>query len=157
MQQYYLLLSFGVGWNRYYNQSRQQSQMNSIIPPNFKILIIDNDIDFLKALEYRLSKKKIDVVTVESGFTGIEVLKDACFDLILLDLKMPELNGAETFKKIIQIKTRHFVIIMTAQIEDEQVKVVKKLKPFGFLEKPFGLSELMVYIEKRIKEEKNDN
>jgi DNA-binding NtrC family response regulator len=124
---------------------------NVKIPPDFKILIIDDDIDFLKALEFRLAMKKINVVAVESGYKALDVLKENYFDLILLDLRMPGMSGTETFKEIKEIERKPFVIIMTAYLEDDQVETVKKLDLFGFLQKPFDFDKLMPYIEKRIK------
>lgn len=125
------------------------------IPRDFKILIIDDDTDFLKALEFRLSQKKIDVIAVESGCKALEVLKDDYFDLILLDLRMPGMNGAETFINIKKIEPRPFVIIMTASSEDEQMETINKLGPFGFINKPLDWNDLMPYIKKRVKEEIN--
>lgn len=130
---------------------------NTKIPPDFKILIVDDDIDFLKALEYTLVQEKIDVVAVKSGYNAIEVLKKDYFDLILLDLRMSGMNGAETFKKITEIKSKPYVVIMTAYSEVEKIKIVTKLKPFGLLKKPFYLQDLMPYIKKRIKEKINGN
>ncbi|UCH96507.1 MAG: response regulator [Candidatus Aminicenantes bacterium] len=130
---------------------------NIKIPPGFKILIIDDDIDFLKALEYTLTEKKINVVAVESGYHALEVFKKDYFDLILLDLRMAGMNGAETFKKIKQIESKPYVVIMTAFSEDEQMKIVNKLKPFGFLQKPFVLDQLMPFIKKRIEKKVNGN
>lgn len=123
------------------------------IPPSFKILIVDDDIDFLKALTYTLTVKNIDVKSVASGFEAIEVLKKDYFNLILLDLKMPGMNGAETFKKIKEIQSKPYVVIISAYSGHEQMNMVNKLKPFGFIKKPFYLQELMPYIKKRIEEE----
>lgn len=136
---------------------KNHSKENIKIPPGFKILIIDDDIDFLKALKFTLTERKIDVVAVESGYHALEILKEEYFDLILLDLKMQGINGAETFKKIKEIESKPYVVIMTAYKEEEQMKIVNKLKPFGFIKKPFELDALMPYIKKRIKEEINGN
>lgn len=130
---------------------------NIKIPPDFKVLVIDDDIDFLKAVEYTLTEKKINIVAVESGYHALEVLKKDYFDLILLDLRMPGMNGIETFKKIKEIQSKPFVVIMSAYPEDEQMKIVNKLKPFGFIRKPFELDDLMPFIKKRIEEEINGN
>jgi two-component system OmpR family response regulator len=153
------LIAFSKRKNNYYNHPppKNHASDNIKIPPDFKILIIDDDIDFLKALEYRLVQKKIDVVVVESGDNAIEILKNDYFDLIILDLRMPGMNGAETFKKIKKIDAKPFVIIMTAYSEDEQIEIVNRLKPFGFIKKPFDWHELIPYIKKRVKEEKNGN
>lgn len=150
---------FGDKRTRCNNHPLIKNSINNdiIIPPNFKILIIDDEIDFLKALEYRLTQKKINVVAVESGYHALEVLKEEYFDLIILDLVMPDMNGVETFQKIKQIEGKPFVVIMTAYSEDEQVETVKKLNPFGFIKKPFDFNVLMPYIKKRVNEEINGN
>ncbi len=159
MRIYDSLIVFGKRKPVNYNQPPPQNKVsdNITIPPNFKILIIDDDIDFLKALEYRLSKKKIDVVAVGSGHDAIKALEEDYFDLILLDLRMPGMNGVETFKNIKRIEGQPFVVIMTAYSEDEQMETLKKLKPLGFIKKPFDLDDLMPYIKKRVKEETNGN
>lgn len=159
MEIYKSIIIFGDKKNGYINYPPIKDSINNdvIIPSNFKILIIDDDLDFLKALEYRLIEKKIDVIAVASGYDAIEVLNEEYFDLILLDLKMPGMNGAETFQRIKHIESKPFVIIMTAYSEYEQEETVKKLNPFGFIKKPFDLNDLMPYIKKRVKEEINGN
>ncbi|MCK4761522.1 MAG: response regulator [Candidatus Aminicenantes bacterium] len=159
MQVYSVLSDSGKKKKNYdgFPPPRDHGEKDIRIPPGFKILLIDDDLDFLNALEYRLKNKKIDVVAVGAGFDAIAVLEEDYFDLILLDLKMPGMNGAETFNQIKKIESKPFVIVMTAYSEDKQEEAVKKLKPFGFLKKPFGLIDLMPYIKKRIKEETNGN
>jgi DNA-binding NtrC family response regulator len=156
---YFSILAVGKRKNNYDSHLTPKNQIQDKIkiPPYFKILIIDDDIDFLKALEYRLTQKKIEVVAVESGYDALEVLKEEYFDLIILDLVMPDMNGVETFQRIKQIEGKPFVVIMTAYSEDEQVETVKKLNPFGFIKKPFDFNALMPYIKKRVKEEINGN
>lgn len=136
---------------------RNHTNDNIKIPPYFKILVIDNDIDFREALEFTLIEMKLEVVAVESGYAALEILKEEYFDLILLDLKMPGMDGAETFKKIKTLEAQPFVVIMTAYSEDEQIETVNKLNPFGFLKKPFDLNDLIPYIKKRVKTEINGN
>ena len=130
---------------------------NIKIPPGFKILIIDDNIDFLNALTYTLTEKKIDVVNAKSGIDAIKILKKDYFNLILLDLKMPGMNGADTFKKIKEIQNKPYVVIISAYSEPEQMEMITKLKPRGFLQKPFYLQDLMPYIKTRIKEETDEN
>lgn len=159
METYNPGIFFGRKKTRCSNYPAIKNSINNdiIIPPNFKILIIDDEIDFLKALEYRLTQKKIEVVAVESGYDALEVLKEEYFDLIILDLVMPDMNGAETFQRIKQIEDKPFVVIVTAYSEDEQVETVKKLNPFGYIKKPFDLNDLMPYIKRRVKEAINGN
>lgn len=111
------------------------------IPVDFKILVVDDDEDFLEAISYRLKKKKIDVIAVKSGEEAIKKLEGNLFSLILLDMKMPGMNGVETYKKMERLKCGCPVIFMSAY-HDENVDDVKKLNPFGFLKKPFDFSQL---------------
>lgn len=155
MQYYYLLINFGGSRGPNNNQSRKKNKTNNNIqiPPNFKILIIDDDLDFLKALAYTLSKRKIEVSTVDSGKTAIEMVKNTFFHLILLDLKMPHMNGAETFKEMKKITSRPCVIAMTAYSDEDQVRIIRSQNPYGFLEKPFDVNkDLIPLIKRRIKE-----
>lgn len=122
------------------------------IPLNFKILIVDDDEDFREALSHRLIRKKIHVVAVESGEKALSVVEKNTFDLILLDLRMPGMDGVETFKKIIKVRNDCVVIIMTAYHDDERISIAKEMNPFGLLEKPFEFAQLAEYIEKMLKE-----
>jgi CheY-like chemotaxis protein len=148
----------GIKEDKFLNQSRAETRLikNSNIPGNFRILIVDDDRDFNQALSFRLRKKEIEVTAVESGYDALNAVRSNGFDLILLDLKMPGMDGIETFKKISEIKRRHFVVLMTAYHEKEQKADVKELGAFGFLRKPFEFDQLLPYIIKT-KEEKNGN
>jgi DNA-binding NtrC family response regulator len=156
MQPYYLVM--GVERGNSFNQFRPKSRLNKNfkIPYGFKILVVDDNRDFLEALSFTLKKKKIDVIAVESGYDAVKAVRNNGFDLILLDLAMPGMDGVETFKKINKIKNRYFVVLMTAYHEKEQMVDVKELGAFGFLKKPFEFDQLVQYIIKT-KEEKNEN
>jgi two-component system nitrogen regulation response regulator GlnG len=124
------------------------------IPLNFRILIVDDDEDFREALSHRLTRKKIHVVAVESGEKALTIVEKNCFDLILLDLRMPGMDGVDTFRRIIQIRNDCVVIIMTAYFYDQRLKTAEEMNPFALLEKPFEFAQLASYIEK-IHKEKN--
>lgn len=156
MQTYHLVI--GVERGNSFNQFRPTNQLNKNfrIPCGFKILVVDDNRDFLEALSFTLRKRDINVVAVESGYDAITAIINNGFDLILLDLAMPGMDGIETFKKINKIKSRYFVVLMTAFHEKEQTVDVKELGAFGFLRKPFDFDQLLPYIIKT-KEDKNEN
>ena len=116
------------------------------------ILLVDDDDDFRGALSHRLRRKEFNVVAVDSGNEALTAIKDNGFHLVLLDLVMPEMDGVETFRRIIKMKNDCFVVIMTAYHDDERIKIAKKMNPLGFLEKPFEFAQLLLFIEKRLKE-----
>jgi DNA-binding NtrC family response regulator len=145
------------GYNSIYQfKAEDRTKKNFRIPNGFKILVVDDNRDFLEALSFTLKKKDINVIAVESGYDAIKAVRNNGFDLILLDLKMPGMDGIETFEKINKIKSKYFVVLMTAFHEKEQTVDVKKLGVFGFLRKPFDFDQLVQYIIKT-KEEKNEN
>lgn len=155
MKMYYLAMTFGGNGNCSSDQfkSKNRARKNIENPYNFKILIVDDDDGFRGALSHRLKKRKeINVVAVDSGNKALTALKDNVFDLILLDLVMPGMDGVETFRRIIEMRNNCFVIIMTAFHEDDRIKIVKEMNPFGFLEKPFEFNQLISFIKKRLKE-----
>lgn len=153
MQMYYLAMTFEGNGNYPSTQSKpgKRAKKNSEIPDNFKILIVDDDDDFRGALSHRLRKIEINAVAVESGRKALTTLKDNGFDLVLLDLVMPDMDGVETFRRIIKMRNNCFVIIMTAYHDDERIKIAKGMNPFGFIEKPFEFTQLISLI-KRLKE-----
>lgn len=154
MQKYYLAMTAGGNGNSPSSQFMpgKQAGKNVEIPGNFKILVVDDDDDFRGALSHRLRRKEVNVVTVESGNEALTALKDNGFDLVLLDLVMPEMDGVETFRRIIDMKKNCAVVIMTAYHRDDRIKKAKEMNPFGFLEKPFEFTQLLIFIEKRLKE-----
>ncbi len=158
MQTHYLVMADDENKNKFSDQfiSGNRKMKGSIIPKNFRILLVDDDEDFNKALSFSLRKKGIDVIAVQSGYKAIKVLEGNSFDLILLDLKMPGMDGVETFKRINQLKKGSSVIIMTAYHEEDQMKAVKELNPFGFLKKPFDVAQLISHIDEIIKEKKDE-
>lgn len=158
MQTYYMAMNFGESSNSFSNQflGRNQVKENLKIPNNFKILVVDDDEDFLNALSFALKKKEIGVIAAESGYDALNAVRKNGFDLILLDLKMPGMDGIETFKKINEIKSKYLVVLMTAFHEKEQMVDVKELGAFGFLKKPFEFDQLLPYIIKT-RERNNDN
>ncbi len=64
------------------------------------ILIIDDEVDILKTLAYRFRKRGYTVATAENGLSALESLKDLTPDLILLDYRMPDLDGVEVCRRI---------------------------------------------------------
>lgn len=151
-------LVMGIDRNNSFNQYRNGSRVKkkSRIPNDFRILVVDDNRDFLEALSFTLRKKEINVIAVGSGYDAVKAVGKNGFDLVLLDLKMPGMDGIETFKKINEIKNEYFVVLMTAFHEKEQMADVKELGAFGFLRKPFEFDQLLPYIIKT-KEEKNGN
>ena len=83
------------------------------------ILIIEDDLDIIELLKYNLSTEGYSVVTASSGEVGLEHARSAPPDLILLDIKMPELDGYQVCQRLKQLESAKEVpIIFISALED---------------------------------------
>ena len=107
-----------------------------------KILIIDDDEGLLHFLTRFFTRKEYQVKACNSAKIALELLTKESFDLILLDYKMPELNGLDALKKIKDIQVKTPIIIMTAYGTTETAINAMKLGAYDYLVKPFDRKEL---------------
>ncbi len=82
-----------------------------------------------------------------SGKEAIQAAAQADYDFIFLDLKMPEMNGVETFKEIKKLTLRAIVVIVTAYPDSELLSEAMRLGPLTVILKPFDLNEIQRSVE----------
>lgn len=126
---------------------------------DFKVLIVDDETDFLEMTINRMKKKKIRCEGAESGEKAIEKIGKGDFDVVLLDVKMPGMDGIETLRQIKQIKPLVEVVMLTGHASVESGIDGMKLGAFDYLMKPVELDSLLeklqdAYEKKCIHEEK---
>ncbi len=107
-----------------------------------KILLIDDDEGLNHFLTRFFSRKGYDVTTCLSGEEAVAIIKNKTFDLILLDYKMPGLNGLDTLKEIKDAQVKTPVIIMTAYGSTDTAITAMKRGAYDYLSKPFERKEL---------------
>ncbi len=95
-----------------------------------------------------LSHKGYNVTTAISGKKAIELVTENSFDIIFLDIKMPIMNGVETYKRIKQIKPKTVVIMMTAYAVEELVEEALQEGAYGVIYKPLDIENVGILIEK---------
>lgn len=115
-----------------------------------KILIIDDDHELTELLTAYLKQQGFDVTTENSPLHGLENLKRAAYDILLLDVMMPEIDGFETLKRL-----RGFspipVIMLTAKGDDFDKILGLELGADDYLPKPFNQRELVARIKALIR------
>jgi len=80
----------------------------------FRILVVDDEVDFLETIINRLKKRKLDATGVTSGEEAVALLKEQLFDVIILDIKMPGgMDGIETLLEIKKIQPLAEVLLLT--------------------------------------------
>lgn len=115
-----------------------------------KILVIDDDPSIRNMLAIVLKKSGYDVTCTESGKTSLEKLKKESFDLVISDIKMPDISGIDLLKKIKIITPEIPVIMITAYASANDAVEAMKLGAEDYVTKPFSLDELKIIIERAI-------
>jgi two-component system, NtrC family, response regulator AtoC len=107
-----------------------------------KILVIDDEQGIRNLLDTLLSRKGYDVVLASSGQKGLELFRREHPDVVVLDLKMPEMNGLTVLKAIRQIASTQPVDVLTGAGTPEVEQQVQALGVSEFVEKEFSLHRL---------------
>ena len=114
------------------------------------ILIIDDDDQLRISFERLLNEEGYAVRTAASGEAGIRMIDDAIPDLVLLDVRLPGLNGLEAFKQIHRIESKLPVIIMTAFGTTETAIEATKMGAFDYVIKPFDVPQMLATIRQAL-------
>jgi DNA-binding response OmpR family regulator len=108
-----------------------------------KVLIVDDELDFVETIIKRLRARNIEVSGVESGYLALEALDSSSPDVIILDVKMPGMDGIETLREIKKKKPLTEVIMLTGHASVESGIQGMQLGAFDYLMKPIALDELL--------------
>jgi DNA-binding NtrC family response regulator len=115
-----------------------------------KILIIDDDPSLRNMLTIVLKNEGYEVLAVESAITALNKLKKEIFDLIISDIKMPDVSGIELLRKVKSIDKEIPVIMITGFASTNDAVEAMKLGAEDYIIKPFNLDELKIIINKSL-------
>lgn len=115
-----------------------------------KILIVDDQEGIRRLLAEACSLLGYEVFTAASGQEALETVKKNNFQVALVDMKMPGMNGLETMKQLLETVKDLKGIVMTGYGEIDLVADVNKLGIAALLQKPFNLEEIQELLEKVI-------
>ncbi len=112
-----------------------------------RVLIVDDEPDFLETIVKRLRKRKVDASGVGGGKEAVRVLDEQTFDVVILDVRMPEMDGIETLKAIKKKSPLTEVIMLTGHASVESGMQGMQFGAFDFVIKPADLDELIEKID----------
>lgn len=122
-----------------------------------KVLLVDDEQDFVEPLSERLSTRGFSTGVAFSGEEALTRVKDADWDVIVLDVLMPGMDGTETLREIKNMKPLIEVIMLTGHATVESAIEGMKLGAYDYLMKPTELKDLIAKIEKaRARKEEQD-
>jgi len=108
-----------------------------------KVLLVDDEEEFIDLMSQRLETRGLKVVTVSSGEEAVKKVADQSFDVAVVDLAMPGIDGIETLIKIKAERPDIEVIMLTGQATVKSGIEAMKHGASDFLEKPVDLNVLM--------------
>ncbi len=115
-----------------------------------KALVIDDDVSTLELMKFQLEAEGFEVVTVERGRAGLELVEEIKFDIILTDLNLPDFDGIEMVRRCKEISPDTEIIMITGFGSTEKTIEATKAGAFHYVEKPVEFEELLLLIEKAI-------
>ena len=118
--------------------------------PHMRLLLVDDEVEFTLALAERLQLRKYDVRTAGSALEALALIKEQLPDVIILDLKIPGMDGIETLKTIKKIDPEIEVIMLTGHGDVKSVEEGIKSGAFEYIMKPVDIEELIVKINKAL-------
>lgn len=122
-----------------------------------KILVIDDDVHIRDFLQDALEQQNFEVVTTDNGESGISLFKKQPFDLVFVDMKLPQLSGIEVLKMLKKHTSKIPVVIITGHGSIENAVESMKQGAYNYLTKPLTLETLTKVIEKAKENQKTLN
>jgi DNA-binding NtrC family response regulator len=129
--------------------------MNSI-----NLLLVDDEEQFLATAKKLMDKRGVNTFVSTNGFDALRILKERRMDVVLLDLKMPGIDGVETLRKIKSNYPEMEVILLTGHASVESAVEGLKLGAYDYLMKPSTIPDILekvkeAYERKTAREEKS--
>jgi DNA-binding NtrC family response regulator len=119
-----------------------------VMPNKIKLLIVDDEVKFLDSIAQRLELRDFEVTKASNGQQAAEAARREKYDLALLDLKMPGIDG----KQVLEVLKREHqfleVIILTGHGSVDSAVECTKLGAFDYLPKPYELENLLEVLKK---------
>ena len=112
------------------------------------VLIIDDDPLIRKTLSGHLAKQGFDVQLAEEGEEGVRKFRESSADLVLLDVRLPDIDGLEVLRQIRDISKKTYVLMMTAYDDMKTTVDAIKLGAFEYLVKPLNFIDLDLTVNK---------
>ena len=108
-----------------------------------RVFVIDDDRDNAESIADVVKMRGFEVETAFSGEAALARFREADFDIVFMDVKLPRMNGVETFFEFKKIRPHTKVMLMSGYSLEHLVAQAIESGALGFLSKPFGIEELL--------------
>ena len=114
---------------------------------DLQVLFVDDEVDFLDTLLKRMRKRQVKVSGVRSGEDALEWLSGHPADVVVLDVRMPGMDGIETLEAIKKLNPLIEIIMLTGHANLEVARKGMELGAFDYLMKPIDIDELLFKVQ----------
>lgn len=119
-----------------------------------RILVVDDEYLIRWTLQQNLEKEGYEVILSETGEDGLEKMKEEAPDIVILDIKLPGMDGYEVLEEALKIDPGIVPIMITAYEDVEGVVRAMKLGAFDYITKPFDFSKVLISVQKSLETSK---
>jgi two-component system, OmpR family, response regulator len=121
-----------------------------------RVLLVDDEVDFTASLGKVLRRRGFEVETASDGMTAVVRIAKESFDVVVLDVKMPGMDGIQVLAEIKRLAIATRVILLTGHLSLSEEETGLKEGAFAYLFKPFPILKLVSLIEEAAGEEKKE-
>ena len=122
--------------------------LHKVHKKKLKVLLVDDEKEFVESLSERLELRNLDAKIAYDGEQALQAVKDGAPDFMVLDLRMPGIDGIEVLRRVKKTNPDVQVVILTGHGTDKEVKIAKKLGVVAYLEKPIDIDKLIGALNK---------
>ena len=119
-----------------------------------KVLLVDDEDDFVKSLSERIQMRDLESDVAFNGEQALSLLGEDIPDVLVLDLKMPGLDGMEVLRRVRKTYPDLQVIMLTGHGSEKDEEEARRLGAFEYLQKPTEIDKLVEIIKKAYKHKK---
>ncbi|MCD4722003.1 MAG: response regulator [Desulfobacula sp.] len=129
-----------------HHSSNIYKKLNVKLP--VKVLLVDDEKEFVQTLSERLQMRDMGTAVVYDGKSALDRVRNDAPEVMIIDLKMPGINGMEILKKVKQTKPEIEIIVLTGHGSGQDKKKCMDLGAFAYLQKPVDINLLIQTLKK---------
>lgn len=122
----------------------------------FKVLMVDDEEDFITTLAERMKMRDLDSEVALDGEQALQIVDDDVPDVMVLDLKMPGIDGMEVLRRVRKGYPNVQVVILTGHGSEKDEAEAKRLGAFAYLQKPVDIERLIQTLKNAYKKKLED-
>lgn len=122
----------------------------------FKVLMVDDEEDFVTTLAERMKMRDLDSDVALNGEQALQIVEDEVPDVMVLDLKMPGIDGMEVLRRVRKAYPQVQVVILTGHGSDKDEAEARRLGAFAYLQKPVDIEKLVATLKNVYKKKLED-